>query len=182
MLSNTLLTVLVDQWARVLKQTALELIKGFSATPHPANTPLSRLEELEWKTFAYDLIRAHVFGDRPATPPPTAQPAPDAVPPPQSQIIPLMSLAEAMERRQRQWHGHEPDTGEFAAKMTHDHDYEQGFTLEDIRRMEKEKEEASRDGRTPTRFLCIQLVEHAKHCIKQLDKPAPVLGDCGLGR
>ncbi|KPI38789.1 uncharacterized protein AB675_5873 [Cyphellophora attinorum] len=130
-------------------QTARDILeKGFSASPPSAH--MSALTELEWKTFAYDLVRAHVFGDRTATPPPTPNPAPDAVPPPNSQIIPLMSLADAMERRQNQWHDHEPETGEFGQKLAHDFQmgiHASGFTLEDLRRMEGASALSSVQGR-----------------------------------
>jgi Fungal Zn(2)-Cys(6) binuclear cluster domain len=63
MLSGTLLTVLVDQWHRVLKCPPIDLRRGF-ADPTD-DTQLSQLQRLEWRTFAYDLIRHHVFGDRP---------------------------------------------------------------------------------------------------------------------
>ena len=181
MLSNTLLTVLVDQWQRVLKQPARDLEKGFSSSPPSAH--MSALTELEWKTFAYDLVRSHVFGDRAPTPPPTPNPAPNAIPPPQDQIIHLMSLADAMERRQKQWHGHEETTGEFPNRFAHDYGsgHQAGFTLDDIRQMEKEKEAGkAAPGSEKRDFLCIQLVHHAKHCMKQLDRGPPVLGDCGM--
>lgn len=177
MLSNTLLTVLVDQWQRVLKSPASDLEKGFSS--NPPSQHMSAITELEWKTFAYDLVRAYVFGDRAPTAPPTAMPAPGAIPPPANEITTLMGLAEAMERRQKQWHGHAAETGEFPKKMTHDlaHGHAAGFTLEDIRRMESEVK-----GHGHDKFLCMQLVNHAKNCIRSLDRGPPVLGDCGQGR
>lgn len=177
MLSNTLITVLVDQWARILRCSVRDLEKGFSS--NPPSTHISTIAELEWRTFAHDLVRAHVFGDRSTPAPPTSNPASNAIPPPQSQLITLMSLADSMERRQRQWHGHEPQTGEFPEKMTPDlsHGHSAGFTLEDIRKWEQA---AAAEANPDKIFLCLQLVEHAKSCIRRLDKPPPVLGDCGL--
>lgn len=177
MLSNTLLTVLVDQWQRVLKSPASDLEKGFSSSLPSQH--MSAITELEWKTFAYDLVRAYVFGDRTPTAPPTPSPAPGAMPPSASEITTLFGLAEAMERRQKQWHGHETETGEFPKKMTHDLDqgHAAGFTLEDIRRMESEAK-----GHGHDKFLCLQLVSHAKNCIRSLDRGPPVLGDCGQRR
>jgi hypothetical protein len=175
MLSNTLLTVLVDQWQRILKAPPSQLEKGFSSLP--PSTHLSAITQLEWKTFAYDLVRAYVFGDRAATPPPTASPAPGAIPPPAAEITTLYGLADAMERRQKQWHGHEPETGEFPKKMAGGEHltggHAAGFTLQDIREME-----ADHKGHGNERFLCMQLASHAKRCIKSLDRGPPVLGDC----
>ncbi|ETN46291.1 uncharacterized protein HMPREF1541_00475 [Cyphellophora europaea CBS 101466] len=177
MLSNTLITVLVDQWQRVLKCPASALEKGFSSSPPSAH--MSAITELEWKTFAYDLMRAFVFGDRTATPPPTSSPAPGAMPPSSAEITTLMGLAESMERRQKQWHGHENETGEFPKRMTHDLalGHAAGLTLDDIRKMEDDVR--SKKNGPGEHFLCLQLVTHAKNCIRSLDRGPPVLGECG---
>jgi hypothetical protein len=182
MLSNTLLIVLVDQWLRVLRAPANQLEKGFSRAPPSIH--MSQITELEWKTFAHDLMRAHVFGDRQISPPPTSQPAHNTpLLPPASEDLTLMGLAECMERRQRQYHGHEPETGEFAQRMNNDlaHGHNAGLTLDDLRRMEKEhKENMTNAGgeHVGKGFLCLQLATHAKRCIRTLDRGPPTLGDC----
>jgi hypothetical protein len=94
-----------------------------------------------------------------------------------------MGLAECMERRQRQYHGHEPVTGEFAARMNNDlaHGHNAGLTLMDLRRMEQEHRENMASGggdHVGKGFLCLQLATHAKRCIRTLDRGPPTLGDC----
>ena len=136
---------------------------------------MSSREDLEWRTFAYDLMRHFVFGDRslpslPYQPPERAQsflPSSASI-----QRTTLFFLADTMERRQRVWHGLEPDTGEFPKKMTKALEAgHSGFTLEDIREMEHAH---SHDNG----HLCIQLTKHAKRCIGSLDREVPRLDGC----
>jgi hypothetical protein len=140
MLSGTLLIVLGDGWHRVLGATAEELRRGFLARDtHPTTEEplLTPIQSLEWRNFAYRLLRANVFGDEVTPCPPCYQVETDfhsreAV---SSQHRPekchhlasinssvctptLQSLVETMERRQECWHGKIPDTGEFPKRMT----------------------------------------------------------------
>ena len=171
MLSGTLLTVLVDQWQRVLKCPSLDLRKGFG---DPTDTsPMHLVPDLEWRTFAYDLVRHHVFGDRPNPTPPTLTQSSNTM---AGDPIILLSLANAMERRQKQWHSLSPETDEFPRRQTHHlaHGYAAGLTLEEIRKYESENVKDHN-------HLCLQLCKHTKMCIRSLDKPVPTLGDCAVG-
>ena len=180
MLSSTLITVLVDQWKRISKAPATDIRSGFCPNPPPPGPPseMSGREDLEWRTFAYDLMRHFVFGDRvlprlPYQPIEKAHTYLAASSTSLNQRITLTFLADAMERRQRVWHGLEPDIGEFPKKMTrHLEAGHSGFTLEDI----KEMEAAHRDG-PDNGHLCISLTKHAKRCIGSLDRDVPRLGD-----
>ena len=177
MLSSTLITVLVDQWKRISKATADTIRSGFCPNPPPAGPPseMSPREDLEWRTFSYDLMRHFVFGDRqlPALP---YQNGPKQysylITPSSRDHVTLTGLAETLERRQRVWHNLQDDTGEFAPKMTAGmEEGHMGFTLEDIKEMEKEHGGGGSQG-----HLCIQLVKHAKRCIGSLDREVPRLG------
>ena len=171
MLSGTLLTVLVDQWQRVLKCPSLELRKGFGDLTD--TSPMHLVPDLEWRTFAYDLVRHHVFGDRPNPIPPTMSQSSNLM---SGETIILMSLANAMERRQKQWHSLSPPTDEFPRRQTHHLSYGHaaGLTLEEIRKYESENVKDHN-------HLCLQLCKHTKMCIRSLDKPVPTLGDCAVG-
>ena len=168
MLSGTLLTVLVDQWQRVLKCPSPNLRKGFGDPTD--DMPILQLQDLEWRTFAYDLIRHHVFGDRPNPTPPSMSQSPYTS---VGETTTLMSLAECMERRQKQWHSLEPYTNEFPKRLTHDLSagHAAGLTLEEIRNFEKQ------DAKDHS-HLCLQLCRHTKMCIRSLDKSVPTLGEC----
>ena len=168
MLSGTLLTVLVDQWQRVLKCPAQDLRKGFGDPTD--DSPLNHLQDLEWRTFAYDVIRANVFGDRPNPTPPTMS---HPVQPNPAEPVVLLAMADAMERRQRQWHSLGPTTEEFPKRMTHSlaAGHSAGLTLEEIRKYERENVQDHN-------HLCLQLCKHTKMCIRSLDRPTPTLGDC----
>ncbi len=170
MLSGTLLTVLVDQWQRVLKCPSLNLRKGFGDPVD--DSPLHLVPDLEWRTFAYDLVRHHIFGDRPNPTPPTMSQSSNLM---SGETTTLMSLADAMERRQRQWHSLGPTTEEFPRRLTNDlaQGHTAGLTLEEIRKYEGENVKDHN-------FLCLQLCKHTKMCIRSLDKPVPTLGDCAL--
>jgi hypothetical protein len=186
MLSGTLLTVLVDQWARVLKCPARDLRAGFSEMPSQSSDTLTPIQDLEWRTFAYDLVRHHVFGDR-------THPVPPATNQNQStqmqhvtgnDTITLLSLANAMERRQREWHAppskesSTSHTNEFPERLTHALavGHTAGLTLEEIRAYEAENSKGNEEM-----HLCLQLVRHAKMCIRSLDRGVPRLeaGGCG---
>jgi Fungal Zn(2)-Cys(6) binuclear cluster domain len=165
MLSGTLLTVLVDQWQRVLKSPSHNLRKGFGDPTD--DSPILSIPDLEWRTFAYDLIRHYVFGDRPLPIPPNSTSSRNTSVSPD---LSLMSLANAMERRQKQWHSFEPPTGEFPERLT-PHlaaGHTAGLTLEEIRKYE-------RDNVKENNHLCLQLCKHTKMCIRSLDRAVPTL-------
>jgi hypothetical protein len=150
-----------------MKCPPLDLRRGF-ADPTD-DTQLSQLQCLEWRTFAYDLTRHHVFGDRPYP----ITPSLSASQSPTGEVVTLLSLADAMERRQKQWHNLEPPSDEFPQRHSHHlaAGHAAGLTLEEIRKYERE-------GVPDNNHLCLQLVKHTKMCMKSLDKPVPRMGDC----
>jgi len=168
MFSGTLLNILADHWHRVRKASAEDLRKGFGPQDSSAR-PRSILEDLEWRTFAHDLVRAHVFGDVPTPRPPSLKASPRQQPPQtqpaSSPAVTLMGLIDAMERRQRQWHGLDPATGEFPKRMAGDlfRGHAAGMTLEELQNYEKDT----------TEHLCLKITAHSRSVMRSLDQPAP---------
>ncbi|EXJ85437.1 hypothetical protein A1O1_05801 [Capronia coronata CBS 617.96] len=196
MLCGMLITILADQWQRVRKATAADLKSGFgtstdgegflrptrptpgpdgeadsSTSAHTSWTPrsMSIEEDLEWRTFGYRLVRAHVFGDAPVpTPPGSPVPAKPTTPRPS---YTLNDLCSALERRQRQWHGLEPGSDEFPARMTGDlsEGHTAGMTQIELKRCE---DETLANG---DEHLCLRIVGHAKTVMRSLDVSPPLL-------
>jgi hypothetical protein len=184
MLSGTVLTVLADNWSRVRTASARELRSGF--TSEPADSPLTERQSLQWRTFAYQLLRANVFGHQVTPCPPCRQEEVDVHP--LESLAPgsstqgchrlvsinsststptLLALIEAMERRQSCWHGQIPDTGEFPKPIskTAIHEHMRGMTLKQIR-------EAELDGNDQ---LCLKIVHSAKSVLMTLNTSEPTL-------
>lgn len=172
MLSATLMTVIADQWFRVRNASAEEICKGFS-TSCTAAEPSSTIQDLGWRIFSHDLVRAYVFGDATIPSPPTdtitqspvtatatAHPAPPRYPP-----VTFMSLISSFERRQRQWHNLDPWTGEFTMREFHEPSkgHVQGVSQEDLEQCEKDVGGA----------LCLKLVQQAKSVAQALDREKP---------
>ncbi|RMZ88533.1 hypothetical protein DV736_g4226, partial [Chaetothyriales sp. CBS 134916] len=174
MLSATLLTVLIDQWKHMSKSPAIDIRTGFCTSPAPphGHPEMTARQDLEWRTFAYHLMRYFVFGDQPLPllPDQPSEKALSYLPSSSAQQhITLIFLADAMERRQRVWHDTEPDTGEFP-RTTAGETFSaySGFTLEDLKELDKCR--GQDNG-----LLCIELVKHAKRWMRSLDREPPTL-------
>lgn len=130
MLLSTLLTVIADGWSRILRAPPQDLARGFDIDPtttissssvandsDPANA-WTEAQESQWKLFAHYLTRQYVFGD---APPPGIHipgicpflPSSTSLSPFKPPILILSNLCDAMERRQKTWHGLVEETGEF---------------------------------------------------------------------
>ena len=188
MMSGTVLTVLADNWHRVRKAPAEELRSGFSpprASSLAERPPLTEGQSEEWRTFAFHVLRANVFGDESTPFPPCHQSSTEHRP---ESILPidhgvqqshplasintsstptLLSLVDAMERRQACWHGKMPDTGEFPKRMSQSAlgEHMQGLTSEQLKEAEMEQ-----DG-----HLCLRLVQSARAVLRTLDQQEPTL-------
>jgi hypothetical protein len=125
MLLSTLVPVIADSWSRILRAPAKDLARGFDidlATALSTDSDLTNTwtdaKEAEWKLFAHYLVRQYVFGD---TPPPGIHlpgvcpflSAPSTISPSKPPLIILSNLCDAMERRQKTWHGLIEERGEF---------------------------------------------------------------------
>lgn len=158
MLSCTLLNVLSDQWNRLRKLQLDELRKSFG-TPDQQQNALTIKEANAWRQFAYQLVRAYVFGDGAIPCPPTNQQSPSTKPAPCDEKYPaltLVGLCDALTRRQRQWHSLDEATDEFAARVTSD------LTLGHI--------VGNTTGQGGT-HLCLEIVNHARCILNSLDGP-----------
>jgi hypothetical protein len=170
-----LLNVLADQWHRVRKSPALDLRKGFGDVEEAAKTtPPSIREDLQWRTFGYNLVRAYVFGDAKIPLPPNGDHSTTrttAAHTKQSAPLTLMSVFNAFERRQKQWHGVEPSTDEFPSRLTCDlsRGYTVGMSLTEVESAERHAKE---HGDGP---LCLKIVHGAKAILKSLDTKPPVI-------
>lgn len=174
MLSSMLITVLADHWHRVKKATAIDLRNGFTDDKNntaviDVDSNMTIRQELEWRTFGYKLVRACVFNDAPVPSPPGSN-RPVSSPSPYT----LSDLCCALERRQKQWHGIETETGEFPERMTTDlaRGHTLGMTLEEIRECEEHARTQGDDG-----LLCLRIVKHARMIMRSLDGGPPRLGD-----
>jgi hypothetical protein len=189
MLSGTLLTVLADHWSRVRTASAHDLRHGFTAHGNKSDVsepPLTEIESFEWRTFAYYLVRANVFGDKLCPLSPHGEPDvhPDEASPEVnlrklhrlvstclSKATPtLQELIEAMERRQCSWHDQIPDTGEFPRPLTDAalHDHIQGIS--GITHKQIQQVERAADG-----HLCLKIVRSVKFLLQTLETPAPTM-------
>ena len=124
MLLATLLSAIGNSWSRILHAPAQDLARGFATDPATVVStdsdlvnPWTGAKQEEWKRFAYFLIRQYVFGD---APPPGVH-LPGICPflsstssfPSKPPIIILQNLCNALERRQKTYHGLLEATGEF---------------------------------------------------------------------
>ncbi|KAK5323340.1 hypothetical protein LTR93_005393 [Exophiala xenobiotica] len=190
MLSSMLITVLADHWHRVKKATARDLRAGFTDDQNNLNNnvvidvdPNTNMhmnmtirQDLEWRTFGYKLVRACVFNDAPIPSPPGSN-RPLSVSSGSCSSPSLYALSDlccALERRQKQWHGIETETGEFPERMTTDlaRGHTLGMTLEEIKECEEHARTQGDDG-----LLCLRIVKHARMIMRSLDGGPPRLGD-----
>ena len=178
MFSSVMINVMADHWHRVRKASAEELRRGFGvgddnpsvATSGEDNATLSPEQELEWRLFGYNLIRAHVFGDAPVPIPPDS-PQRRNPPTPTGSTLTLMSVFTSFERRQKQWHNQEQWTGEFPQRFTRELEsgYTAGMTMEEITRCQDKshRETGEHD------HLCLRIVDTAKRVVLTLDTEPP---------
>lgn len=179
MLNSVLINVMADHWHRVRKATAQELKTGFGSNNngpdiggggHSSSESMSVIEELAWRTFGYNLIRAHIFGDAPVPQPPDAayrRATPNYV----SSPVTLLALLSTFERRQKQWHGQEQWTGEFPKRFSADlqRGYTAGMTLEDIEKCQQQAALETGDHD----FLCLRIVDTGRRLVMSLDSSPP---------
>lgn len=192
MLSSMLITVLSDHWHRVKKASAKELRSGFTNLSESGggemevedlSADMSVREDLEWRTFGYNLVRAYVYGDKPIPVPPNStdrrskaivSPTPTPNPGNSSSMYTLEDLVSALERRQKQWHNVEPyaNTTEFPPRLGHSHGHREGYavgmTLEDVLACEEESRASGDEG-----VLCLRIVRHARTVMRSLDGAVP---------
>ncbi|RVX71841.1 hypothetical protein B0A52_04240 [Exophiala mesophila] len=177
MLNSVLINVLADHWHRVRKASAQDLKKGFGSTSEDdqpgslETSELDVLEDLEWRTFGHQLMRAYVFGDTPIPSPPggSLQKAE-----PQYASLTLMDVFSSFERRQNQWHKTSAWSGEFSCPLrtalTKGHSA--GMTLEEVRTCHSGVHDAKLDQENGD-FLCLKIVDGAKRVVMSLDVGAP---------
>lgn len=177
MFSSVMINVMADHWHRVRKASAQDLRKGFGVSEDAAvsaheDTPMTDREELEWRTFGYHLIRAHVFGDAPIPRPPDARSSKTPALPISSPMT-LMSVLTSFEQRQLQWHDQAPWTGEFPQRFTTDltEGHTRGMALEDLARCH----DAARHQSGDHDFLCVRIVDAAKRIVGSLNTDRPRL-------
>ncbi|KEF58041.1 uncharacterized protein A1O9_05964 [Exophiala aquamarina CBS 119918] len=193
MLNSVLINVMADHWHRVRKATAQDLKKGFGSNPDAVTdrspssgasdssdrTTMSVHEELAWRTFGHNLIRAHVFGDAPIPQPPdTPSPRPSLAA--SASAVTLLSALSTFERRQKQWHGQEQWTGEFPKRFSTDlqRGYTVGMTLEEIERCHQQvqlEKEGSHGGGDTDAFLCLKIVDAGRRIVMSLDTKPPTV-------
>lgn len=167
MLGCTLLNVLGDQWHRFRRLSVEDVRKSFG-TPEQQQSFITTKEGLAWRVFAHNIIRAYVFGDQPAPPPPGSTPtssvgpalsfSEDASSPLKFPSTTLLSLCDALTRRQRQWHRLDEVTDEFPDRVNAD--LMTGHLV----------------GETPNasgRHLCLEIISQARCILGKLDGPAP---------
>ncbi len=180
MLLATLLAVIGDGWSRILRAPAKDLARGFDVDPTTSLCSDSDLadswtdaKEMQWKLFARYLTRQYVFGD---APPPgihlpgicpflfSTSPAPPSIPP----IIILQNLCDAMERRQKTWHGLIEATGEFPHAC--------GNTMEMARlgggdcTVKQRQEKLTGMEREGKEHLCLKIVQLLRAVLKGVDR------------
>ncbi len=200
MLLGTVLPVIADGWSRILRTPTQDLARGFDTDPSTAllsdadlSASWTSAKENEWKLFGHYLVRQYVFGD---TPPPgvhlpgicpmLSHPAPDfhshslsyshshySKPP----IIILNNLCDAMERRQKSWHGLIEATGEFPKPC--------GESAVALARLgggscgkeQKQKEptglqngNGNENGKEKREHLCLKIVESVRSVLALVDK------------
>ncbi|KAK5047901.1 hypothetical protein LTR84_006089 [Exophiala bonariae] len=182
MLSSVLINVIADHWHRVRKATAQELKRGFGSDPAAScsgpsrkisdnDTSMTVLEELSWRTFGHNLIRAHVFGDAPIPQPPDADPNRRISPNCLSSPVTLLAVLTTFERRQKQWHEQDEWTGEFPKRFSTD--LQKGYTAGmDLAELEKCHHRAMQEQGAED-FLCLRIVENGRRVVMSLDTPVP---------
>lgn len=158
MLACTLLNVLADQWSRLGKLGIHEIMRGFGATDYIHQPPTTK-QGAEWREFTIQLKRAYVFGSEAIPIPPSPNLASSSANG-RCPDITLMGLAEALMRRQRQWHRLDEATDEFPDRVTPD--LTNGHIV------------GSGASEAGGKFLCIEIVTHAMCIIKALNKPGHV--------
>lgn len=160
MLACTLLNVLADQWNRWRHLSIDELRKAFGTAAQQHNHPSTR-EGLEWRRFAYQMLRAYVFGDTPIPAVPGSNSilvaAKSQLPLDESNTpnLNLMSLVDALTRRQRQWHCLDEPTDEFPDRITPDLTH--GHLV------------GGDENGHPGKHLCLEIVGHARCVVSKLD-------------
>lgn len=177
MLNSVLINVIADHWHRVRKASAQELKKGFGSTteedqPASSEAPeLGVLEDLEWRTFGYKLMRAHVFGDTPIPSPPDCPPSKRE---PQFASLTLVDVFGSFERRQNQWHKTTPWTGEFSCPLRTalSKVHSAGLTLDEVRTCHSGVHDAKLEQGNGD-FLCLKIVDGAKRVVMSLDVGPP---------
>ena len=180
MLSSVLVNVIADHWHRVRKATAQELKTGFGSTATSSSgssssgandNSMTVHEELSWRTFGYNLIRAHVFGDAPIPQPPDADPNRRIAPHCLSSPVTLLAVLTTFERRQKQWHEQDEWTGEFPKRFSTD--LQKGYTAGmDLQELEKCHRQALEE-KGEEDFLCLRIVETGRRVVMSLDTPVP---------
>jgi len=165
MLSCTLINVLADQWNRFRKLGVEDLRKAFGR-PDQQRTFVTTKEGLEWRTFAHHMLRAYVFGDHAIPTPPGTNQSPkmssistvDTEETAGGNVSPLtvLSLVDALTRRQRQWHRLDEPTDEFPDRVTPD--LQAGHMV-------------GHSQDSPGKHLCLEIVNHARCIVSHLDGP-----------
>lgn len=159
MLACTLLNVLADRWSRLGKLGILEIMRGFVPADQIQQPPTTK-QGAEWRDFVHHLMRAYVFGDETIPPLPSTVVASHSTSGSYPEIT-LMGLAEALMRRQRQWHRLDEATDEFPDRVTPD--LTSGHIV------------GAGASDSEGKFLCIEIVTHAMCIIKALNKSGPVV-------
>lgn len=179
MLSSVLINVIADHWHRVRKATAQELKTGFGSSPDVADnsstntTTMTVLEELSWRTFGHNLVRAHVFGDAPVPQPPDVSSSanPNARAVLAASPVTLLAVLTTFERRQKQWHEQEPWTGEFPQRFSTElhKGYTAGMTMAELEKCHHQNDQQKADDQ----FLCLRIVDAGRRVVMSLDTPPP---------
>ncbi len=165
MLGCTLLNVLADQWNRFRKLGADELRKAFGTSEQQQKFVTAK-EGLEWRTFAHRMLRAYVFADHAIPLPPGTDRSPStrSIPAVETDetanttvpALTLLGLVDALTKRQRQWHRLDEPTDEFPDRVTPD--LQQGHMV-------------GHSHDSPGKHLCLEIVNHARCIVSQLDGP-----------
>lgn len=135
-------------------------------------------EELSWRTFGHNLVRAHVFGDAPVPQPPdvaaTTNPNGRTTAVLASPVT-LLAVLTTFERRQKQWHEQEPWTGEFPRRFSTD--LQKGYTTAGLTMVELEKchhqTAADQQQKADDQFLCLRIVDAGRRVVMSLDASPP---------
>ena len=215
MLLGTLVTVLADAWYRVRRLSAEELRDGFGPTtssPFPSapapdqlptdisKSPLRTIRRCEWLTFRHDLIRDNVFADVDTPIVPSGPEHPTSTPTRQAQTLPvepisppapgtsLLTLLDAMTRRQTHWHNPETATSEFPTRLcsvhtssipeVYDMDHNpQQPQLSGLTRMEiDEANSHAKVHEGNEAHFCLTLIDRARAAVRGLDEGRTWLG------
>ena len=184
-LLGTLLTVLADAWLRIRRTPLEEFRRGCSQSgPQPSQTQFNMTETLEWQTFKHSLIRNHVFADEAPPILPSSTNSPSCPLLRSDPSTALLTVVNAMIRRQSQWHNPDDTTSSEFPKLprgTHADPHLLGLSLQEIQALERDESCApeptiAADRDSPAHF-CLALVSRAKKAVKSLDYPAPRWGE-----